>query len=215
MEIELNFGALFSLINGIISIANILLLAMTVKRHTTKKDSGVKNSHDNLVPKAQLQADQEVETALAKKEIVTELVDHGDLQVEDNAKPDVKRCDVLMSKATEDRLLQDFEKAKEQQFFLKKGICLTDLAKMLGTNQRYVSYILNTHAGMDFNNFVQKSRVEHLIALVEEHPDLLNNKFSVLAEKVGFSSISKFSSVFKAIKGMPPSEYFHQCRIAG
>ncbi|MFD1771622.1 helix-turn-helix domain-containing protein [Sphingobacterium suaedae] len=119
-----------------------------------------------------------------------------------------KKISPLMSKVTEDRLMEDFEKARRSMFYLKKGVNLNDLAELLGTNQRYVTYIVNKSTGMDFNTFVQKGRVDHLIECVKKDPDLLNEKFAVLADKVGFSSTSKFSSVFKLIKGVSPSEFF-------
>ncbi|WP_293937334.1 helix-turn-helix domain-containing protein [Sphingobacterium sp. UBA5996] len=127
-------------------------------------------------------------------------------------KDGLKQADVLMSKMTEDRLLEQFERAQAARFFLKKGVCLQDLADLLGTNPRYVSYILNRYVGLDFNNYIQQARIEYLIDCVERDPDLLSVKFSVLAEKAGFSSTSKFSSVFKAVKGIPPSEYFQRLR---
>lgn len=192
---ESNYNSLFTFTNGIISIINIVLLVITINRYNRTKT-------------IQLNGHQEV---LGDTE---DCSDHNQPEVEVVEREEVKRADVLMSKQTEDRLLEEFEKAQKSRFFLKKGVSLNDLAEMLGTNQRYVSYILNKHAGMDFNNFVQQARVEYLISSVEKDPDLLNVKFAVLADQAGFSSISKFSSVFKAIKGMPPSEYFQRVRSA-
>ncbi|ULT23664.1 helix-turn-helix domain-containing protein [Sphingobacterium sp. E70] len=87
---------------------------------------------------------------------------------------------------------------------------LGDLADLLSTNQRYASYIVNMVTGQDFNNYVQQARIAYLIERVERDPELLNVKFSILAESAGFSSISKFSSVFKSVMGVPPSEYFQK-----
>ncbi|WP_293887043.1 MULTISPECIES: helix-turn-helix domain-containing protein [unclassified Sphingobacterium] len=192
MNLKMDYNDLFTLINCILSVVNLLLLLFFVLRYRQSRKSA--------------------------KVIALPLDD--DIRIENNdgeeticSKDELKCADVLMSKITEDRLVEQFERAQAARFFLKKGVSLQDLADLLGTNQRYASYILNRHVGLDFNNYIQQARIEYLINSVELNPDLLNVKFSVLAEKAGFSSISKFSSVFKAVKGIPPSEYFQRLRM--
>ncbi|MDQ1148189.1 YesN/AraC family two-component response regulator [Sphingobacterium zeae] len=192
MNLKMDYNDLFTLINCILSVVNLLLLLFFVLRYIQSR----KNAQVIALPLA------------------------DDIRIENNdgeeticSKDELKCADVLMSKITEDRLVEQFERAQAARFFLKKGVSLQDLADLLGTNQRYASYILNRHVGLDFNNYIQQARIEYLINSVELNPDLLNVKFSVLAEKAGFSSISKFSSVFKAVKGIPPSEYFQRLRM--
>ncbi|QQT30809.1 AraC family transcriptional regulator [Sphingobacterium multivorum] len=193
MNLEMDYNDLFTLINCILSVVNFMLLIFFVLRY--------KQSRQNLNTSSIPLVDENV-TANSKEPEITCVRD------------ELKRTEVLMSKVTEDRLVEQFEKAQAARFFLKKGVSLQDLADLLGTNQRYVSYILNRYVGLDFNNYIQQARIEYLIHCVERDPDLLNVKFSVLAEKAGFSSISKFSSVFKAVKGIPPSEYFQRLRMS-
>lgn len=192
MNLKMDYNDLFTLINCILSVVNLLLLLFFVLRYMQSRKSA---------------------------KVISSPLDN-DIRIENNdgeeticSKDELKCADVLMSKITEDRLVEQFERAQAARFFLKKGVSLQDLADLLGTNQRYASYILNRHVGLDFNNYIQQARIEYLINSVELNPDLLNVKFSVLAEKAGFSSISKFSSVFKAVKGIPPSEYFQRLRM--
>ncbi|MDR6733887.1 helix-turn-helix domain-containing protein [Sphingobacterium sp. 2149] len=192
MNLKMDYNDLFTLINCILSVVNLLLLLFFVLRYRQSRKSA---------------------------QVIALPLD-DDIRIENNdgeeticSKDELKCADVLMSKITEDRLVEQFERAQAARFFLKKGVSLQDLADLLGTNQRYASYILNRHVGLDFNNYIQQARIEYLINSVELNPDLLNVKFSVLAEKAGFSSISKFSSVFKAVKGIPPSEYFQRLRM--
>lgn len=195
INLKMDYNDLFIVINCILSVVNFILLIFFVLRYKRARQS----HEQSPVPVAQaISVEREdVEASIA-----------------DSSCHEVKRGEVSISKVTEDRLLEQLEKAKAARFFLKKGVNMQDLADLLGTNQRYVSYILKRYAGLDFNNYIQQARVEYLISCVERDPDLLNVKFSVLAEKAGFSSISKFSSVFKAVKGMPPSEYFQRLRMS-
>lgn len=197
MELEFIDNSLFSLINGLTSLVNMLVLGYTMNSYLYKK--GKPSAAQGEIEKKN---EFNVRKKLLKVELIASSYEHQN------------RSDVLISKVTEDRILENFEKAKESHFFLKKGISIKDLSEILCTNQRYVSYILNKYTGMDFNNFVQHARVDYVIESVQEDPDLLKAKFSVLADKGGFSSMSKFSTVFKAVKGISPSTYFQQLRAA-
>lgn len=196
MNSAMNYKDLFILINCMLFIVNLILLIFSFIRYTRSQRSRrsaevccIENKRDGSVD-----------------------VKDG-LLVNEPIKSDQKTAEVLISKVTEDRLIEQFKKVQASRFFLKRGVSMQDLAHLLGTNQRYVSYILNRYVGLDFNSYIQQARIEYLINCVEKDPDLLNVKFSVLAEKAGFPSMSKFSSVFKSVKGIPPSEYFQRMRM--
>jgi AraC-like DNA-binding protein len=146
-----------------------------------------------------------------------ELVNCDSVQIIDDKvdkdEEEQKRVEVFISQVTKDRLLKDFEKVHQSKFFIKKRVNLSYLAELLGTNQRYASYIVKCYIGLDFNDYVQDARINYIIEIIERDPELLNLKFSVLAEQAGFSSVSKFSTVFKTVKGISPSEYFQKIRL--
>lgn len=119
---------------------------------------------------------------------------------------------INMSLLTEQRLLREFEKVVNDKFFLRKKITLAELADLLGTNTRYTTYIVSKCTNLSFNRCVQQARIEYFIDLLEKNPDRLNEKFAILADEIGFSSVNKFSSVFKQVKGISPSEYFNKQR---
>ncbi|MCS4226484.1 AraC family transcriptional regulator [Sphingobacterium sp. BIGb0165] len=193
---ESNYHHLFILINVSLLMINIVLLLISVKQYLYEKSK----PGEFIEPEQSLAI--ESDGTLANSDVPNEYL-----------KEDSKRSDVLISKITEDRLLQEFEKAQANLFFLKRSVSLNDVADLLGTNQRYASFIINKYFGLDFNSYVQQARIKYLIECVEHDPNLLKMKFSVLADKAGFSSISKFSSVFKAVIGIPPSAYFQRLRM--
>ena len=116
---------------------------------------------------------------------------------------------VKISKDTESRLLEDFEKLEDELFFIKKNISLQQLASDLGTNTRYVTHILQKYRGNTFYDYLQLKRVEYIMNEIREHPELADYKMSYLADMSGFASLSKFSVSFKKISGMPPSVFMH------
>ncbi len=117
--------------------------------------------------------------------------------------------DPSISDETEERLLAMLVQLEEEAFFLDKEISLTKLATRFGTNQRYISYIIKKYRGKDFNNYIQHSRIHYIISRIRLDRTLLDYKLSYLADMAGFSSHSKFSSVFKTVTGLPPSVFIH------
>ncbi|MDR2271691.1 MAG: helix-turn-helix domain-containing protein [Sphingobacterium sp.] len=192
---ESNYYNLFILINAALLIVNFVLLLIAAKQYQYQK----------------CQVGELVEPAHCPDNDAGDKVGNSESPF-GHIMEEPKRADVLISKITEERLLQEFGQAQASLFFLKPSISLHDVAALLGTNQRYASYIINKYVGLDFNSYVQHARVKYLLECIEHDPNLLKVKFSVLAEKAGFSSISKFSSVFKAVKGISPSEYFQRLR---
>lgn len=121
--------------------------------------------------------------------------------------------DVLISNKTESRIFKEFEKAEENHFYLQKNISLTDLANKLNTNKRYVSYILKKYRKQDFNSYLQFARINYLLMIVEREPEFLTEKLSILANLCGFTSHSKFSSVFRLVTGLSPTDYFQRYKL--
>ncbi len=121
----------------------------------------------------------------------------------------VKPKDVAISKDTELRLCEHLDKLEKENFYLEKGITLNQLASKMGTNPRYVTYVIQTHKEKDFYSYVQTKRIEYILYQLQHSPDLLGFKLSYLADVCGFTSLSKFSTAFKEVTGMPPSAYVH------
>lgn len=121
--------------------------------------------------------------------------------------PKVK--DINISKDTEMRLCEQLDKLDKEHFYLEKGITLNQLASDMGTNPRYVTYILQRYRGKDFYEYIQNKRIEYIIDQLHKSPELLGFKLSYLADLCGFTSLSKFSTAFKLVTGTPPSAYVH------
>lgn len=113
----------------------------------------------------------------------------------------------IMSDAMETKILNDLKEFERGSKFTDKQISLPMLAGMLGTNTKYLSHVLNTYLNKDFSTYINELRIKYIIEKIEQNKKLKNYKLSVLAEECGFSSHSKFSAVFKAVTGFPPSTF--------
>jgi AraC-like DNA-binding protein len=95
---------------------------------------------------------------------------------------------------------------KESKIFLNSRLTVKQLAKELGSNEKYVSNIINQRYQMNFSNFVNDFRIKHAteILLDEKYKNFTIEAIGGLS---GFSSKSAFNATFKKVNGITPSEY--------
>lgn len=117
-----------------------------------------------------------------------------------------------ISKETEEKLYEKFVILEESKFFLKKNITLSNLASSLGSNQKYVSLLIQKFRGKEFYGYIQSKRIEYIIEEIRTSPEIQSYKISKLAEMCGFTTLSAFSTAFKDETGMPPSAFVHFVR---
>jgi AraC-like DNA-binding protein len=94
----------------------------------------------------------------------------------------------------------------QNQLHIQPGLTLDDVAGHLQMPPRYISYLINTYFGTNFNGYVNSFRVEEVIRKLadpeEQHKTILG-----LALDAGFSSKSTFNQVFKQHTGKSPSQF--------
>ncbi len=125
--------------------------------------------------------------------------DEGDDQAEDAAAYTDAIADKLSS------LLQ--QHCVEEQFYLRHDASLTQLAKLLGTNNHYLSNYF-AQQGITYNAYINKLRIGHFKRLYQEQ---IKMKVSVTAAQVatqsGFRSYSTFSNAFKQATGRTAKDW--------
>ncbi len=99
------------------------------------------------------------------------------------------------------RLTKLFE---EKAMFSRAKLTLKELADELKLSPKYVSYLINTYAGSNFNDFVNAYRVQDVLRRIniEKNKTLLG-----IAMESGFNSKSTFNQAFKQHTGKSPSEF--------
>ncbi|KGO91572.1 hypothetical protein Q766_17025 [Flavobacterium subsaxonicum WB 4.1-42 = DSM 21790] len=112
-----------------------------------------------------------------------------------------------MPEKTEKGLLDKLARFEESGKFISNNISLSGLARQLDTNTKYLSEIINTHKGGNFNTYINELRVKYILKKLQSDPVYLNYKVSYLAEESGFSSHSAFATVFKSVTGISPTTY--------
>lgn len=105
--------------------------------------------------------------------------------------------------------LEEFEKS---DIFTCKEMSLSYLATYLNTNTVTLSAIINRYKESNFNNYINKMRIEYIIQKLKTDEKFRIYKISFLAEKCGFSSHSLFSIAFKKHTGISPCQFINSLK---
>ncbi len=101
------------------------------------------------------------------------------------------------------KLLALFEK---ERIYRLTDLRITKISDALKTNRTYVSRLINEEFGMNFNEFVNRYRVEEAEELMKSRD---NNAYTLeyIAEQSGFGSANSFARAFKEQKGVTPGTF--------
>lgn len=115
----------------------------------------------------------------------------------------------IVSEETEGRLLRALEAFEEKYGYNEKGISLGKIATKLGTNTKYLSFVIKKHRADNFSNYINGLRINYILQKIENEFEYRKYKVSYLAEESGFSSASAFTKVFNDVTGVSPSSYIN------
>jgi len=87
--------------------------------------------------------------------------------------------------------------------FRDQDLSLSTIAKQLSYNAKYLSHQFKVTTGMGYNEYLRNLRINFAVSLFDEGIDSTKN----VAHLSGFSDPAYFSSVFKKVTGLTPTEY--------
>lgn len=129
------------------------------------------------------------------------------IEVEEKTKATYQKSTLKEDQATEKHnLLVDLMDSRKP--YLDPDLTLNSLANLLDIRPHHLSQIINQFEEQNFNDFVNKYRVEEFIDRASQVSHL---SFLGIALDSGFNSKSTFNTVFKKHKGATPSQFmkFH------
>ena len=87
--------------------------------------------------------------------------------------------------------------------FLDASLSLKKLSTLVGTNQTYMSNVVNRYFGCNLKELINSYRVEYAKELLRNGKCLMKD----IPERCGFASKSAFYSAFRKMTGYRPVEY--------
>ncbi len=96
--------------------------------------------------------------------------------------------------------------------YIKNNYCsdisITTMANNLNLSEGHLSRLFRKEIGHSFNEYLTQYRMHVAMGLLKD----INLKIYQVAEKVGYADTNYFSSLFKKIVGLNPSEYQDRCK---
>lgn len=84
---------------------------------------------------------------------------------------------------------------------------MKQLAERVGSNQNYVSYVINDTYGKNFRTLLNEYRIREAVKRISDREKYGNVTMQAIYEELGWKSAASFISAFKKVNGMTPSEY--------
>lgn len=84
---------------------------------------------------------------------------------------------------------------------------LVSLARRVGSNTRYVSWVINNSYGKNFKTLLNECRVREACRRLRDDEHYGNITIQGIYESLGYRNASSFNRAFRQVMGMPPSVY--------
>jgi len=110
-------------------------------------------------------------------------------------------------------ILKGLEIFENKQLFLKNGITLAILAKNIKTNTAYLSEVINTHKGKNFNSYLNDLRIDYVLERLVKDKKFRSYKLPAIAEEIGYNNVQAFAVAFKKKTGTTPSIYIKEIEV--
>lgn len=89
----------------------------------------------------------------------------------------------------------------------KPDFSLNILADMVGSNTKYVSWVINDTYGKNFKTLLNEHRIREACKRLSDSEHYGNMTIQAIYEEVGYTNAVSFIRAFKKVNGMTPSEY--------
>ena len=137
-----------------------------------------------------------VAVAIHQQAEVNEPQDPGDVMVNEEA--------TTLSESLQDVIQSKEARWREQGGYRTAGLTIEQAARAMGTNRSYLSRYLNEVRNMTFYEWIAQMRIEEAQSIMLQESE---TSIEQIASRVGFSSVSTFSSTFKKVVGESPVKW--------
>lgn len=93
---------------------------------------------------------------------------------------------------------------RDRQLFRQPELKVDQLAEAVKMASHYLSYVVNTHSGRNFQSWLNSMRVAYAADALARAPE---RSIVEIGFEAGFNSKASFNRVFKAETGLSPSEF--------
>lgn len=129
----------------------------------------------------------------------------NNLTVDDGIK---KQASISLTEEQRNRLLNSITSVLENvEVIANSDFNLNMLAEMVGTNTKYVSWVINDTYGKNFKTLLNEYRIREACRRMADREHYGNVTIQTIYEELGYSSAAGFINAFRNVNGMTPSAY--------
>lgn len=135
-------------------------------------------------------------------------------EVSEKTETGVEKTPKTVSEDVVQTILKGLSVFESKEQFLNKGITLGTLAKMIKTNSKYLSEVINTHKGKNFAAYLNDLRIDYAIGRLAKDKKFRSYKIPFIAEELGYNNEQAFTLAFKKKTGTLLSVYLKEIEKA-
>lgn len=109
-------------------------------------------------------------------------------------------------------VLQQLDAFEAEHLYLTNQISLKDVAKIVNTNSKYLSKIINSHKGKNFTTYINDLRIDYLVDRIQHDPVYQKYTIRAIATEGGFSNPQAFYRVFQKRTGLKPGYFIKKVK---
>lgn len=119
-----------------------------------------------------------------------------------------KQQGISLGEEQRNRLLNSITSILENvEVIARSDFNLNMLADMVGTNTKYVSWVINDTYGKNFKTLLNEYRIREACRRMADREHYANVTIQTIYEELGYSSAAGFINAFRNVNGMTPSAY--------
>jgi AraC-like DNA-binding protein len=130
-----------------------------------------------------------------------------EIQLED--KPKIK-TETKINEEVVSKILLQLEKLESNNLFLKSAITTQSLAEEIGTNNKYISSIVNEYKSKKFTDYLNDLRINYAIEILKTDTQKRKYTIDALSKEFGFNNAESFSNAFQKRTGLKPSYFIKE-----
>ena len=124
-----------------------------------------------------------------------------------NRKPQKQSKKNYVPSEIEHEILKSLSEFEQIKGYLDMEITVPKLAQKIGTNDTYLSNVINNHKGVHFPTYLKDLRITHAVRSLKVDEKLLRYSVKGLANEFGFKTDGAFTRAFKERVGVKPTQF--------
>lgn len=119
-----------------------------------------------------------------------------------------QNADPMLTPDQTDALLQKIRRVMEDvDVITSENFSLQALAKLVGSNTKYVSYAINEGYGKTFKTLLNEYRIREACKRLLDKENYGNMTIRAIHQELGFRTATSFVAAFRKVTGVTPSDY--------